>query len=255
MLVRPHVSDRGLSRNLWNLARLNEIQSDPSLGYYFFDDFLWLPEGKYTGTQATAGTFNLIAGDGGIVEADSNSTTDTQGIQAQLGGDAAGTSAGIAMVTCEARTEVRFECRVKLHDFGAAGAGIQFFVGLSEVDTTLIATSANSSANHIGFEGIATNTLIGVGEKAGARGTVSGLVTVVDSDVTADSWVNLGFLVDGLDSISFFVNGVKNATTLAAANIPIVGMTPSIVCQSDGATTDPLVRMDWWAFSKSLRIG
>lgn len=246
-LPRPPVSgDRGLSRGLWNLARLNTIAQDPSAGFFFFDDFLDLPTGKYTATQATAGTFALIDGDGGIVEADSASATDTQGINVQ----------GVAeWLLPEADTEIWGEARMTVHDFGTDGAGIQFFFGISEEDTTVIATSANSSANHIGFEAIATSALDFVSEKAGTRGTIADVDTLIDSDVTTGSWHKLGFHVIGLDAIEVWIDGVKWGTEAATANIPIVEMTPTLVVQTDGASTDPLVRMDWWAFAKSFRIG
>lgn len=249
-LVRPHVSGgRGFSRSLWNLSRLAEISMDPDAGFFFCDDFLDLPTGRYTATQATAGTFALTDADGGVVIADSNSTTDTQGINVQLGGTAG------EMILPEADTEIWFEARVKVHDFGTAGAGIQFFLGLSETDTTIIASSANSSANHIGFEAIATDSVTGVSEKATTRGTVSSLTTLIDSDVTADSWVKLGFHVKGVDTLTFYVDGTANGTTIATTNIPAVELRPSIVVQTDGASTDPLAHMDWWAVAKSFRIG
>lgn len=248
-VAKPPHTNRGPSRELWNLSRYAEILADPGAGFAFFDDFLDLATGKYTATQATAGTFALTDADGGVVIADSNSATDTQGINVQLGGTAG------EIVKCEADSEVIFEARIKVHDFGTAGAGQQLFLGLSETDTTIIASSANSSDNHIGFEAIATDSVTGVGEKATARGTVASLVTLVDSDVTAGSWVKLGFRVVGVTRIEFYVNGTKNATTLATANIPIVEMRPSLVVQSDGASTDVLVHMDWWYCIKKFREG
>lgn len=247
-ISKPHVAgDRGLSHELWNLARLRELQVDPAAGFFFFDDFLDLPTGKYTATQATAGTFALIDGDGGIVEADSASTTDTQGITVQ----------GVAeWILPEAKSEIWAETRLKIHDFGTDGGDLQFFWGLAVEDGTLIATSANSTDNHVGFEGIATNVLDFVSEKATARGTIADVATVVDSDVTANSWIKLGFHIIGLDAIEVWVNGVKYGTEIATANIPIVEMTPSLVVQVDGAGDgDPLAHIDWWAFAKSHRIG
>lgn len=248
---------RGPSRQLWNKARWGEIIHDPSAGFGFFDDFLFLPEGKYEVTNATAGTFNLIDGDGGIVEADTASSTDTQGVNVQLGGDEAGTTDASEMFLPEAGTEIVFEARFKVHDFGTDGAGMALFFGLSENDTNILGTAvtnANDSDNHIGFEAIGTNVVTAVGEKATARGTVASVATLVDSDVTADSWINLGMRVIGVTKAEIWVNDARNASTIATANIPIVEMSPSLCLHVDGGATDVLLRMDWWYCIKKNRI-
>ena len=115
------------------------------------------------------------------------------------------------------------------------------FVGLAEVDTSVLASAANSTANHVGFEAINTTAMGIHSEKAGSRSSTAAVHTVVD-----DAYVKLGFLIDGLTKITPYVNGVaKTAITLVTA-IPIVEMTPSFVCKA-GATTRPVLSIDWVA--------
>ena len=52
------------------------------------------------------------------------------------------------------------------------------------------------------------------------------------------------FLFDGLTKITPYVNG--EAKTTVTSDIPIVALTPTLVCQS-GGTTDPIMSVDWVA--------
>ena len=225
--------NRGFSREMWLNCPREEIRIDRSVGYYFEDDFSDLPTGRYTVTQATNGTFALDDADGGVALADCASSTNGQGVTVQLGG------AGGAFLTPAAGKKIWFEARLKIVD---AATPPEFFIGLSEIDTTLISTGANSSANHIGFENVAVSgvALTTVSEKAGARNANAG-----ESTFTDDAWTKLGFYVNGVTNITFYQNGVALASKNVAANIPVVGLTPSLVCQSNG-TTDPVVHLDWW---------
>ena len=103
----------------------------------------------------------------------------------------------------------------------------------------MFASAANSSANHVGFEAINTTALAIHSEKAGSRSSTSAVHTVVD-----DTYVKVGFVIDGVSKITPYVNGV--AKTAITTNIPIVEMTPSFVCHSSG-TTDPIMHIDWVA--------
>ena len=226
---------RGLSPTLWNQAPLAQIAGGGlDQGFGIIDDFLTFDdENKWVLTQATAGTAALdVAAKGGVLLLDCNSTTNNQGGLVQLGG-AAGASSFIA----SAASNIYFEARVKIADIGSTTC--QLFAGLAEVDTSVLASAANSTANHIGFEAINTTAMGIHSEKAGSRSSTAAVHTVVDDD-----YVKLGFVVDGLTKITPFVNGV--AQTAITTNIPIVVMTPSLVCHSSG-TTDPIVHVDWVA--------
>jgi len=226
---------RGLSENVFSQSKNDEIENGGlDQGFGLTDEFLTFDdENKWVLTQATAGTVALdVAAKGGVLLLDCNSTTNNQGVQIQLGG-----AAGAASFIASAASKIYFEARVKIADIGSTTC--QMFVGLAVVDTSVLASAANSTANHIGFEAINTTAMGIHSEKAGSRSSTAAVHTVVDDD-----YVKLGFVVDGLTKITPFVNGVAKAAI--TTNIPIVGMTPSFVCHSSG-TTDPIVHVDWVA--------
>lgn len=217
------------ANNLWKTCPLLEYTFDPSIGVLLDETFQsYDPEatnGEWVLTQATAGTGAVSAVDIGTLVLDSGSSTDTQGVQVQR---------VKSLFLPVAGSKIWMEWENKIAD---TPDFCQYFGGLSEIDTSIIATSANSSANHIGFETVTEdNIAIFAGEKAGARGTVAAAHTFVD-----DTWVKFGFLVDGVTSITPYVNGVA-LTALATANVPVVAMYPSFVCQTAG-TNDPILHV------------
>lgn len=206
-------------------------------GYLFRDDFHDLPTGKYTATQATAGTFALDDQEGGVALADCNSATAAQGINVQLGGTAG------ELFSIPDSGLCLFECRIKAADIAT---GPEFFIGLSETDTTLIASSAMSAGEYVGFKSVTDdNVLLGCSNDA-AESTASSIHTFVD-----DTYVKLGFVIKNGSLVQFYVNGaLKTNTITTAANIPANLLRPTLVCQS-GGTTDPILHIDWWQFAVS----
>lgn len=234
---------RGLSANIWSQAPLVQINSGAiDEGFGIIDDFLAFDDAstRWLLTQATAGTAACdVAAKGGVLLLDSASSTNNQGAQIQMGGAAAASS-----FIPNANAKIYYEARIKLADIGSTT--VQAFAGLSEIDATLFASAANSSANHVGFEAI-NSTAMGIhSEKAGSRSSTASVHTVVD-----DAYVKVGFVIDGLTKITPYVNGVaKDAIT---TNIPIVELTPSFVCHSSG-TTDPIMHIDWVACYQAEQI-
>ena len=227
---------RGLSPTLWNQAPLAQVSiGGLDQGCGFIDDFLAFDDAsaRWLLTQASAGTVAMdVAAQGGVLLMDSNSTTNNQGVQIQMGGAIAASS-----FIASAASKIYYEARVKIADIGSTTC--QMFAGLAEVDASVFASAANSTANHIGFEAINTTAMGIHSEKATSRSSTAAVHTVVDDD-----YVKLGFVVDGLTKITPFVNGV--AQTAITSDIPILGMTPTFVCHSSG-TTDPILHVDWVA--------
>ena len=228
--------DRGLSPNLWNQAPLQQVLGGGlGEGFGFIDDFLSFDADSksWVLTNATSGTGAIDpAAKGGVLLLDSAASTNNQGVQIQLGG-AVGASSFVPNVNAK----IYYEARIKAADIGSTT--VQIFAGLAVVDTTLFATAANSTANHVGFEAINTLSLSYVHEKAGTRVSDTSAGTIAD-----DTYIKVGFLIDGLTSITPFVDGV--AGTVQTASIPIVALTPSFVCHSSG-TTDPILHVNWVA--------
>ena len=225
---------RGLSPNIFAQAPLAELAvGGISEGFGILDDFLsFNDESPWIGTQASAGTATLADAKGGVLELDSASSTQHQGIQIQYGG-----ATGAAAFVPNASAKIYFEARIKLDDIGSTT--VQAFVGLSDVDTGIIASGANASDNHIGFEMINSTALDLKSEKGGSRSASGSAGTLVDG-----TYVKVGFIVDGVSKITPYVNG--KAGTAITTDIPVVALTPSFVCQSAG-TTDPIMSVDWVA--------
>lgn len=224
----PELSPTHLS-GLWRTCPLAEYLHDPSIGVLLQEDFQsYDPEatnGDYVLTQASTGAAAISTAAPGVLELDSNSTTATQGANLQR--------VKSAFVPA-ADKDIWFETSIKVVDtFDKA----ELFIGLSEIDTTLVASSANSSANHIGWQCVTDNgVLLFSAEKAGA-GATKAAATIEEA-----TYIKLGFRVIGVTEIEQYVNGVKVGTNHVAANIPVVALYPSFVCQS-GGTNDPILHI------------
>jgi hypothetical protein len=219
----------GYATSLWRTCPLWEYAHDPYIGVLL--DERWQsydPEatnGEYVLTQATTGAAAISTAAPGVLELDSNSTTATQGATLQHNKAAFVPAAG---------KHIWAEFKFKIVDtFDKA----EIFVGLSELDTTLIATSANSSANHIGWQCVTDDgVLLFSAEKAGT-GATKAAATIVE-----DTYIRLGFYVNGVTEVEQYVNGALTGTNHVTANIPIVALYPSFVCQS-GGTNDPIMHL------------
>lgn len=215
---------------VWKNAPLDRLRYDP---YYAVElDEPWqtydptATTGDYVLTQATTGTAAISTAAPGVLELDSNSTTSTQGAQIQR---------AKSCFVPAADKSIWAEFKFKIVD---TFDKVELFVGLSELDTTIIASSANSSANHIGWQCVTDDgVLLFTSEKA-TVGTTQACATIAE-----DTYIRLGFFYDGQsDELTQFVNGVRTGTAIATANIPKVALYPSFVCQSAGVN-DPVMHI------------
>lgn len=220
----------GFTSGLWKNCPILEYLWDPTIGILLDEQWQsYDPEatnGDYVLTQATAGTGAISTAAPGVLELDCNSTTQGQGVQLQRVKSAFLPAAG---------KHIWAEFKLKVVD---TYDKVQLFCGLSEIDTTLIASGANSSANHIGWE-IATagaGALTFAGEKAGTRGTAT------STSIAEATYIKLGFYVNGVTGIQQYINGVATGSEIATANIPVVALYPSFVCQTDD-TNDPILHL------------
>lgn len=218
---------RALSNSLWANCPLQSIRENPGKGFYFEDDFSGLRTGVYTATQATSGTFAAGTEYGGVAVADPGAATATQGINVQ---------ATAAQFLPAVDKKIFFEARIKA---SAITSGINFFLGLAEVDTTVIAASAVSTANHAGWSSVTADGILLFNSEKASAGNTGAATTLV-----AATYLKLGFLIDGLTSIKQFIDGVETGTAKVAANIPIVNLVPTLVCQAKG--TQNTISIDWW---------
>ena len=227
---------RGLSANIWSQTPLAQINSGAiDEGFGFIDDYLsFNDEGPWVVSNATTGTAVLADAKGGVLFMDSGAASDDQGVQIQYGG-----ATGADSFIPNANSKIYFEARLKLTTIGAGT--FDFFLGLSETDASIITGSANTSSDYIGIQSITADLLaILVTENDGSLTAGGTAHTFVDG-----TYVKLGFVVDGVSSITPYVNGVAGdkITTNIAVTKP---MTPSVVVQS-AATTRTTGSVDWLA--------
>ena len=235
--------DKGINTTfptgVWADCPLLAIACDPTVGYTFFEDFMDQKGDEiattnmdgWTVTQATTGAVDLSdTQQGGVLEMDSNSTTATQGVQIQY-------TEGTLPFIPVAGQDIWFECKLKVVDDAVL---TEFFAGLSEVDSTVIATSAVSPSNFIGWQCVTDDGVLLFAAEKGDAGATKASTTLVEA-----TYVRLGFHVKGITSIDHYVNGVKQSTSHVTANVPIVGLTPTFVCQSAGSSSEPILHLDW----------
>lgn len=214
--------------SIWEtFPALAHIQ-DPSIAHVYFNDFHTATKDAESLILTAAVTGTGVAGvlAGGVLTLNAGAVTDGQGPQVQV--------AGVDFFPAAGKT-LWFETRLKTSFITG-----DFFFGLAELDTTIVAASDMTTANHIGFSSFTSDgVLLADANKATVR-----VHTLATNTLVAATYTKLGFVVDGVTSITFYVDGVANATTILTANIPVVGLTPSLAVHATG-TDQAVVDVDW----------
>jgi hypothetical protein len=208
-----------------------EYKHDPSIGVLLDECFVSYnaaaTTGDYTLTQATAGSAAISTTMPGVLSIDSGSTTVTQGANVQR--------LKSAFVPA-ANKSIWAEFRVKFT--GVDNLNVETFIGLAASDTSIIAASAQSTNNRIGWGSVTDDgVLLFQSDKAGT-GTTAAATTIA-----SDTWVRLGFVYDGVaDTLQQYINGVATGTAIATTHIPKLVTYPSLVVQS-GGTDQPVLHV------------
>ncbi len=237
-------SDRGLSSALWDDLGIDGTVNNPLMGQFWIDDFCTPSTddtGVYTTTFASSGSWandvTTSAGCIGVGLASAAATTNGQGANVQA-------AEGPNLVAA-ANAKLYFEARFKI---ATLATGCVFFIGLSDVQTAIIATATVNAGDHLGFSCVTDDGVILFLTQDSGATAVNGAtspVTLVD-----DTYIKLGFTLDGIsgaNSIRAYVNGVETALGFAAdPDISQSVLVPSLVCQADG-TNSPVTHLDWWA--------
>lgn len=222
------VNSPTLGASLWETFPAIAHLCDPSIAHVYFNDFH--SANKATEdlilTQATAGTGVAGVLAGGVLTLNAGAVTDGQGPQVQL--------AGVDFFPAAGKT-LWFECRVKVSHLTP-----DLFFGLAELDTTIFASSDMTTSNHIGFSSFTGDAVL----LADANKAATRLNTLAVKTIVAATYVKLGFVIDGVTSITWYVDGVANATTYLTVDIPVVGLTPSFGVHATG-TDQAIVDIDW----------
>jgi len=130
--------------------------------------------------------------------------------------------------------KVFFEAYVAVSTIAASGSS---FIGLSNTSGTVPVTTAgamNGTQDGIGFTftttAIAAVTGDGVAVTSASVGTAA-----------ADTFVRLGFVVDGVDKVTFFVDGVEVATATSGISTDVMYETYA----TKYATANKKILVDW----------
>lgn len=229
----------GPSPLIWDESLWLEVALDPTKGVAYFDDFMG-PLDVTTGdgyviTAVNSGAIApVVDADGGAILIDSagNNAAD-DGVNVQLTN---------CMVKPVAGRTIRFEARVKFNDNSALTS--QFAIGLAGIDTTLIAAGVldDTVDKALWFHhGATTADKMSVcAARTSAEDIDADKATTVDA-----TYIKLGFVINGLTSIEWYANGVLVHTSDVAANIPNAVMCLSMVAQTEGATKDAEMTVDW----------
>jgi hypothetical protein len=215
---------------------LDGLKAGSEDGIYFEDDFLGsqnlvTAEG-WVITATTSGTLSLVAKEGGWLKVDSaghNAENDGV-ISAQLLNCRVKPLAGRVIVG---------EARIFL-----AGITHRFFVGLAATDTSILPSGAiDDASDKVGFYRAKTTTAAKLAV-INARTTVEE-VTADVATIAETTSIRLGFRVDGLDSVTYFADGVEVAKHTTAARVPNAEMCLTLAATCEGTAVDAELNVDW----------
>lgn len=229
----------GPSPLIWDKAPILETILDPTVGVYFFEDFMGpIDPTTVDGWIVTQSTSGLIVADptvdGGAIFLDSNgNATADDGIEIQLPN---------CLVLPLAGRTIRFEARVKMND--TSGSISQFFIGLAGIDTSLIDTGVvDDAVDKVAFfshAGTTADRLSIINSRTTEEEISTDKATVADN-----TWVKLGMVINGITDVEYYVDGVLVDTHATANAVPNAVMCLSFVSKTEGASKDSELRIDW----------
>lgn len=247
---------RSPSKSLWRNCPVLEL-IDTMRGVYLKDDFENAPDwgdsgsstairnGYYAYVDSTCSIRPAATGFGELVFTTGSTTADKE-VALTTGGNR-----GVATVissTAGANRHVWFEARVKASSVSNV---LSWYVGLAEEGCPADSLLADDGT------GIASKDLVGfqVPEADGdgldaIHNAASATVTTLVADITtlvADTYVKLGLQYDGT-SVSYWINGVKNATTVkaTATNFPKGEELAVLFACKQHSSTSVTLTVDWW---------
>ncbi len=241
MSVTRYDSARGFTRKLWEPVPW-EYLDDPGLGFKYYDDFTPGVAGDYTvATIAGSPTLLNSATHGGALVLSAGAATDTHGGNVSPGG------ATNSFITPSATTKIYFEMRfTPTLQTGGSNTG-NFFLGLSTMPTTtapLTTTGALNAADYIGFHLVNGTSCLAKLAYLNAGATLYLGSSLLTQTTTA---TQLGFVMDGLTSITPYVNKVKGDTVAftSTKSAPDSVMNVSWALTAEGGTGTPTMSVDW----------
>jgi len=229
----------GPSPLIWDEAKLLEVMLDPTAGFYYFNDYMGeidvtTANGYVITTENSGAIAPVTDEDGGVLLVDS------------AGHNAADDGVNVQLTNCmfkpAAGRTIRFEARVKFNDNSANTS--QFAIGLAGVVVAAIDAGVvdDTVDKALWFHHAATT--------ADKMSVCAARTTEEDIDADKattvdDTYIKLGFVIDGVTSIKWYVNGALVHTSSEAANIPNAAMCLTYVAQVEGTSADSEMSIDW----------
>jgi len=125
-----------------------------------------------------------------------------------------------------------FECRFKVDDAGLC----EYCIGLAEAVAGDGIDSPDDCLCFVNQDGTSDETIKFVGDKATAQDLNDTSVTLVD-----DTFVTVGFKVNGVTSVDVYVNGTLiAAAAVLTANIPVEALSPIVSIRNASAAVSTL---------------
>ena len=213
------------------------FMQDPALGHSMNEDFEYVPGaqtstvlGGWVYSQSYSGAIGLQDLTGGVLKLDCNSVSLGHGCQLQKLGES---------VAFASDKEFWFEGRFKL----TSASKCQIFFGFAETDGDLLkAGNLASSTEYLGF---------GIETGAGLTYSLySSTGAVEKSDeiaaLVSDTYVKVGLKIDKDLNITCYVDDAEvSLSNVATLYLPDAQLTPTLICQSDGSTVQPVMYVDY----------
>ena len=251
-------STEGPSPSLWKDCPVLEMLEDPSVGYYFFDDFTSFADdgaNGYATYEDTGVNVQQAAGEvGGALEVSGNDADNDEG-SITTGGN----TGGFVKISSSGGKKLWFEAKVKKASI--ADNALAMFLGLSEeglaaANTLVDDTGEVASKDLVGFQTLHADgdALVFCYRKAGqAKQTIS--LDGDSDDLTADTYVKVGFKIDpdapAGKRLTLYVDGVEQVNHGTAANISATTFPDGeelalLWATKVGAAAESKGYLDWW---------
>jgi hypothetical protein len=213
--------------SVWDSAPQCAMMRDMLAGSEFMDDFIGLVKAADAWILSTVTSGTATAGSlaGGTAALNAGATTANQGVELQRAGGHFLTATGKHMW---------FECRFKVNVLAA-----QIMCGLANITTTVFAAGAISATDIIGYTSLTGDGVMLQNTRASGTGTTNTGPTLV-----AATYIRLGFTVVDNTTVTFYVNGVAQATK-QTTNIPSASLAPVFVLKAAGGGTTPQMDLDY----------
>lgn len=238
----PTDNGRQFSSKLWRHFNANAMLENPGLGFLYFDDFHREIGAYVDGTLAQNGT-------AGTAETTTQATRCIGALTVDAGHTDAGDGPNITWgglgFTPAAGTVFAIEFRLEMDMI----ANMDLFFGAGTIDDTAIVTGATIAATDAIGIAVVDDGAGAIFTGVNSGGTVD-LTTVDVATFVADTQIKIGFLINGIDEVEVYENGVQKATTgFAAAAIPDSKIYPKVEVRSGATAVQPTATIDW------MRVG